>query len=237
MSTIPLSFQEHTPEVMAQRSREFRDEVAQRRSVREFSSRPIPEGVLENCLSAAGSAPSGANRQPWHFCVVRDPTLKAQIRRAAEVEEEAFYSGRAPAEWLAALAPLGTNQRKPFLEQAPALIAIFVQSHGYDDQGQKVKSYYATESVGIATGILITALHWSGLATLTHTPSPMGFLRDILGRPKSERAFLLLVVGYPAEAVEVPDIKRKGLADIATFYDQPSPADVVTSPLRCREEV
>lgn len=155
--------------------------------MRDFSSRPIPRGVLEDCLRAAGSAPSGANRQPWHFCVVRDPDLKARIRQAAEVEEAAFYSGRAPEEWLAALAPLGTDQNKPFLEQAPALVVIFAENHGQSSDGEKTKNYYVTESVGIATGILITALHYSGLACLTHTPSPMGFLRDLLGRPAGER--------------------------------------------------
>ena len=202
---------------MARRAIHFRDEVARRRSVRQFRSRPIPEGVLESCLMAAASAPSGANRQPWHFVVVRDPELKSKIRRAAEVEEEAFYHGRAPEEWLAALEPFGTDQHKPFLEEAPALIVVFAESHGLDEDGGKVKNYYVTESVGIATGLLITALHWSGLVTLTHTPSPMGFLREILGRPAGERPFLLLVVGYPAEGVQIPDIDKKTLDQIATF--------------------
>ena len=203
---------------MRQRSAEFLDTVWRRRTVRDFSSRPIAEGVLEDCLRAAGSAPSGANRQPWHFCVVRDPKLKARIRQAAEVEEAAFYGGRAPEDWLAALAPLGTDQNKPFLEQAPALVVIFAENHGQCTDGGKTKNYYVTESVGIATGILITALHWSGLACLTHTPSPMGFLRDILGRPAGERAYLILVVGYPAEDAVVPEITRKPFSEIATFY-------------------
>lgn len=191
--------------------------MRERRTVRSFSPRPIPEGVLEECLRAAGSAPSGANRQPWHFCVVRAPEVKARIRQAAEVEEAAFYSGRAPEEWLSALAPLGTDQHKPFLEQAPALVVIFAENHGLGPDGEKTKNYYVSESVGIATGILIAALHCSGLACLTHTPSPMGFLRDILRRPASERAYLILVVGYPAEGAEVPDISRKPLHDIASF--------------------
>jgi nitroreductase len=210
-------YQELPPAEMLEQANRVQAKLSRRRTVREFSSRALPDGVLEQCILAAGSAPSGANRQPWHFCVVRDPSLKAQIRRAAEAEEEAFYSGRAPQEWLAALAPLGTDQNKPFLEQAPALIVIFAENHGRDPEGAKRKNYYVTESVGIATGMLIAALHWSGLACLTHTPSPMGFLRDILGRPESERAYLILVVGYPADNVTVPDISRKELEDIASF--------------------
>jgi nitroreductase len=174
--------------------------------------------AVRNCLLAAGTAPNGANHQPWHFAVVTDPALKQKIRRAAETEEEAFYGGRAPEEWLAALEPLGTDEHKPFLEEAPALIVIFAENYGLDEEGNKVKNYYVSESVGIATGVLITALHHCGLATLTHTPSPMGFLREILERPERERAFLILVVGYPADGVEVPDITKKPLAEIATFY-------------------
>jgi nitroreductase len=217
MTSVPFDFQELDASLMQERAAEFKAAMTARRTVREFSSRPLPEGVLEQCLQAAGSAPSGANRQPWHFCVVREPLLKARIRRAAELEEEAFYSGRAPQEWLAALAPLATDQHKPFLETAPALIVIFAENHGHDLDGSKVKNYYVTESVGIATGMLITALHWSGLACLTHTPSPMGFLRDILGRPENERAYLILVVGYPAPGVRVPEISRKDLGEISTF--------------------
>jgi iodotyrosine deiodinase len=174
--------------------------------------------VINNCLLAAGTAPNGANHQPWHFAVVTEPGLKQKIRQAAEVEEEAFYSGRAPDEWLAALEPLGTDQHKPFLETAPVLIVIFAENYGLDEHGEKVKNYYVTESVGIATGFLISALHNCGLATLTHTPSPMNFLRDILQRPERERAFLILVVGYPEAEVTVPDIKKKPLSQIATFY-------------------
>ena len=204
---------EYPPEQMQQRAEQFYQQVRRRRSVRSFSSRPIPAGVLESCLRAAGTAPSGANYQPWHFAVVSDPHIKRRIREAAEEEERAFYHGRAPQEWLDALAPLGTDEHKPFLEEAPALVAIFAQSVGPD----KRKNYYVTESVGIATGILITALHHSGLCCLTHTPSPMGFLREILGRPEQERPFLLLVVGYPAPDVAVPEIDKESLESIATF--------------------
>lgn len=165
----------------------------------------------------AGTAPNGANMQPWHFVIVSDPAIKRQIRLAAEAEEQEFYQNRAPAEWLAALAPLGTDAHKPFLETAPYLITIFAQSYGLLPDGRKVKHYYAQESVGIATGFLIAALHYAGLATLTHTPSPMNFLNDILGRPANERPFLLLVVGYPAANAQVPDIRKKPLAEIATF--------------------
>ena len=200
------------------RAAEFQAYLQKRRTVRSFSTDPIPEGVLEECLRAAGSAPSGAHKQPWHFCVVTDPKLKHEIRRAAEVEEHAFYHGRAPQEWLDALTPFATNENKPFLEEAPALIAIFAQNHGQTIEGEKSKNYYVTESVGIATGLLIAALHWSGLACLTHTPSPMGFLSDLLGRPDNERAYLLLVVGFPAHDVEVPVLERKPLGEIATFH-------------------
>ena len=188
-----------------------------RRTVRDYAARQIPIESIENCLRAAGTAPSGANMQPWHFVVVSDPDLKTQIREAAEIEEKQFYEERAPAEWLEALAPLGTDSKKPFLEIAPYLIAIFARSYELLPDGRKVKQYYAQESVGIATGMLITALHHAGLATLTHTPSPMKFLNQILQRPENERPFLLLVVGYPTEEAIVPDISRKPLNDIASF--------------------
>ncbi len=195
----------------------FYAEMSTRRSVRDFSATPIPEGVIENALLAAGTAPSGANMQPWHFVVIRDPQTKKEIRQAAEAEERELYEHRASEEWLDALAPLGTDANKPFLETAPALIAIFLQKFSIDDQGNKRKHYYTSESVGIATGLLIAALHKSGLATLTHTPSPMKFLNQILKRPAQERAMILLVCGYPADGVKVPDIKRKTLREIATF--------------------
>jgi nitroreductase len=173
--------------------------------------------VINNCILAAGTAPSGANLQPWHFVVVSDPKIKKQIRKAAEEEEKEFYTKRAPKEWLDALAPLGTNEHKPFLEKAPILIAIFAKSFDMLPDGRKVKQYYSQESVGIATGMLITAVHNAGLVSLTHTPSPMNFLNEILGRPNNERPFLILVVGYPADGVKVPDIKKKALEEIVTY--------------------
>ena len=215
---VPLTqYREVSPEEMGRRSRDFYAEMQRRRSVRDFSDRPVPQEVIENCVLTAGTAPNGANMQPWHFVVVGDPALKRRIREEAEAEERAFYSGRAPEEWLAALAPLGTNAEKPFLETAPILIVIFAQSYGFDAAGQKVKHYYVQESVGIATGLLITAVHHAGLVSLTHTPSPMNFLNEICGRPKQERPFLILVVGYPAENVTVPDISKKSLQEMTTF--------------------
>ncbi|MBX3053605.1 MAG: nitroreductase family protein [Caldilineaceae bacterium] len=216
-SFAPLNFQPlPTPEMQA-RAAAFYQQLRGRRSVRDYSSRGVPPEVIENCLRAAGTAPSGANRQPWHFAVVTDPTVKQRIREAAEEEERAFYSQRASEEWLEALAPLGTDAHKPFLEIAPCLIAIFSQSYQFDSLGQKHLNYYVTESVGIATGFLIAALHNAGLACLTHTPSPMRFLNEILGRPHNERPFLLLVVGYPTDEAQVPVITKKPLSDIATF--------------------
>lgn len=208
---------EYPPEEMKRRARDFYEEMKRRRSVRMFSPRPVPREIIEDCLRAAGTAPSGANLQPWHFVVVSDPEIKRRIREAAEKEEYEFYHHRAPREWLDALAPLGTDEHKPYLEIAPYLIAIFVQTYGLLPDGRKVKHYYPMESVGIATGILITALHHAGLATLTHTPSPMGFLNEILNRPPNERPFLLLVTGYPADDVMVPDIRKKELHEFVTF--------------------
>jgi iodotyrosine deiodinase len=188
-----------------------------RRTVRHFSDRPVAREVIDQCLLTAGGAPSGANLQPWHFVVVGDPAVKRRIREAAEEEEREFYAHRAPQEWLDALAPLGTDANKPFLETAAYLIAIFAQSYGVLPDGRKVKNYYVQESVGIATGMLITAVHLAGLASLTHTPSPMRFLNAILNRPANEKPFLLLVVGHPAADAMVPDITKKPLSEIATF--------------------
>jgi nitroreductase len=213
----PLDFQERSPADLVARADAFRADMARRRSVRDFSSRPVERPVIEACLAAAGSAPSGANLQPWYFVVVQDPQVKQRIRVAAETEERAFYEARAPRDWLDALAPLGTDAHKPFLETAPYLIAVFQQRYSTADNGKRVKHYYAAESVGLATGLLIAALHHAGLATLTHTPSPMGFLNRILERPRSERPFLLLVTGYPAPGAQVPEITRKTLGEIATF--------------------
>lgn len=215
---MPLdSYREYPPAEMEKRATTFYREMKRRRSVRTFSQRPVPPAALENCLRAAGTAPSGANQQPWHFVVVQDPAVKTRIRKAAEAEERAFYERRAPEAWLAALAHLGTDAHKPFLETAPVLVAIFAQRYGVGPDGERIKHYYVQESVGIATGILITALHHAGLATLTHTPSPMGFLNEILERPENERPFLLLVVGYPAEDAQVPVIGKKSLGEIVTF--------------------
>jgi iodotyrosine deiodinase len=209
---VPLENHTEFPvDEMRSRLAEFYTEVAGRRTIREFSDRDVPLDIIEQALRAAGTAPSGANLQPWHFVVVNGPKTKKKIREAAEIEEKEFYEHRAPLEWLTALEPLGTDEDKPFLETAPYLIAVFLQKFGVLPDGRKVKHYYPVESTGIATGILITALHHAGLACLTHTPSPMKFLNEILGRPRSERPFLLLVTGYPAEGAMVPDISRKPL--------------------------
>ena len=202
---------------MLRRAAEFRQQMQRRRTVRFFSDRPVPREVIEDCLLAAGTAPSGANLQPWHFVVVSDPAIKQRIRVEAEAEEHEFYTRKAPQEWLDALAPLGTDEHKPFLETAPYLIVVFAQSYGVLPDGRRVKNYYVQESVGIATGMLITAVHNAGLVSLTHTPSPMGFLNEILGRPANEKPFLILVVGYPAEDAVVPAIGKKPLEEIATF--------------------
>ncbi len=216
---VPLSgYHEYPVEEMAQRARDFHADLRRRRTVRDFSRRPVPREIIDACLEAATTAPSGANLQPWHFVVVGSAAAKKRIRVAAEEEERHFYHHRAPRAWLDALAPLGTDERKPFLENAPWLIAIFVQKYGRLEDGRKVKHYYPVESVGLATGILITALHMAGLATLTHTPNPMKFLNEILGRPKdAERPFLLLVVGYPEEGTMVPDIGRKPLSEVVSY--------------------
>lgn len=195
----------------------FAWEMSQRRTVRDFAATPVPREVIEHCLRAAGTAPSGANQQPWRFVAVSDAALKRRIREGAEAEEREFYQRRAPDEWLQALAPLGTDADKPFLEVAPWLIAIFYERFGLDAEGVKHKRYYPQESVGIATGMLLAALHRAGLATLTHTPSPMGFLNDVLGRPRNEMPFLLLVVGHPAEGCRVPAIERLPLEAYASF--------------------
>jgi len=199
------------------RAQAFANELAQRRTVRDFAPTPVPRAVIEACLRAAGTAPSGANQQPWRFVAIADPQIKHRIREAAEAEERQFYTHRAPAEWLQALGPLGTDADKPFLDIAPWLIAVFYERYGVDADGVKHKRYYPHESVGIATGLLIAALHRAGLATLTHTPSPMGFLNQIVGRPRNEMAYLLLVAGHPAEGCRVPDIQRLPLEGYASF--------------------
>lgn len=210
-------YEERPVEEMKKRAEDFYELAKKRRTVRDFSNRAVPKEIIENCLLAAGTAPNGANKQPWHFVVVSDQKVKKKIRVEAEKEEHEFYNRRAPEDWLEDLLPFGTDENKPFLEKAPYLIAIFAQSYKLDEEGEKEKHYYVKESVGIATGILITALHNAGLATLTHTPSPMGFLNEILGRPSHEKPFLLLVVGYPEDGVKVPDISKKSLEEIASF--------------------
>lgn len=214
---VPLSqYREYPLEQMRERVNDLADDLSRRRTVRDFSDREVPQDIIDAAVRAAGSAPSGANTQPWHFVVVRNQETKAEIRKAAEAEEHEFYTRRAPEQWLKALAPLGTDEHKPFLERAPALIAVFYERFGIDAQGEKYKTYYSIESAGLACGMLIAALHRAGLATLTHTPSPMKFLRDILGRPRNEAPFLLLVVGYPEADAQVPDIQRKSLDQIMT---------------------
>ena len=208
---------DRSPADMLDRAGGFLEELRRRRTVRDFSDRPVPREVIERCIAAAGTAPSGANMQPWHFAVVGDPEIKHRIREAAEAEERAFYGGKAGQDWLEALAPLGTDENKPFLETAPWLIVVFQQNYGLGPEGERVKHYYVQESVGIATGFLIAALHHCGLATLTHTPSPMKFLREILGRPANERAVMILVAGYPAADATVPAITKKPLDQIASF--------------------
>jgi iodotyrosine deiodinase len=214
----PLStYMEYPVEEMKARAATFRQEMQRRRTVRQFSTRSVPREIIEECLIAAGTAPNGANLQPWQFVVISDPKIKHEIRIAAEEEEWEFYHRRAPQEWLDALAPLGTNEHKPFLQTAPYIIAIFGKNHSELPDGRRVKNYYVNESVGIATGFLIAALHHAGLVSLTHSPSPMGFLNAILNRPADERPFLLLVTGYPAEDAQVPVIQKKPLSEIAVF--------------------
>lgn len=215
---VPLTtYQEYPPEEMKKRARAFYEDMKRRRTIREFSDRPVPIEIIENCLRTAGTAPSGANMQPWHFVVVSDAETKKRIRIEAEIVEKDFYERRAPAYWLEALAPLGTDENKPYLESAPYVIVIFSKRYSLGPDGEKQHNYYLPESVGIATGFLIAAIHNAGLSCLTHTPSPMGFLRDILNRPNYETPFLVLVVGYPKPEASVPNIGKKELEEIATF--------------------
>jgi nitroreductase len=217
---VPLpEYRELEPDEMRRRAEAFLAAMRTRRTLREFSDRPVPRDILETCLRVAGTAPSGANHQPWHFSVIGDPARKRRIRESAEEEERAFYAGKAGAEWLAALAPLGTDPDKSFLETAPWLVAIFGARRSRGHDGVVRKNYYVPESVSIATGFLIAALHQAGLATLTHTPAPMGFLNEICGRPADEKPYILLVLGYPAPNATVPTyaLRRKPLEEIATF--------------------
>lgn len=219
---VPLTGYENLSEdEMQSRADAVMQTLLKRRTIRDFSDKAVPRELIETCIKAAGTAPSGANHQPWHFVAISNPEVKRKIRIAAESEEKEFYNKRASQEWLEALEPLGTDESKPFLEHAPWLIAVFSQKRGGELAGQDKKNYYITESVGLATGMLITALHSSGLGTLTHTPAPMGFLRDICGRPKDEKPFVLMVVGYPAQDAVVPKhaLIKKSLPEISTFLD------------------
>lgn len=219
---IPLpDYQERPPAEMRRRARAFAKEIARRHTVRAFSDRPVPRDIIETCIRAAGTAPSGANHQPWHFAVIGAAVLKARVRVEAEKEEAAFYAGKAGEEWLAALKPLGTDPAKPFLETAPWLIAIFGARRSRSADGVMRKNYYVPESVSLATGFLIAGLHHAGLATLTHTPSPMGFLNDICRRPADEKPYFLLVTGYPAEGCTIPlhATRKKPLDEFASFLE------------------
>jgi len=217
---VPLEFDELPEKEMRRRAREFFETMNRRRSVRNYSDRQVPREIVEDAIRAAGTAPSGAHKQPWHFVLVGDPEIKAEVRAAAEAEERESYEHRMPTTWLEDLEPLGTDWHKPFLTTCPWLIVVFSQPFGrvHGDPDVKKKHYYVQESVGISVGMLLSALHVAGLATLTHTPSPMGFLQRILGRPDNERAYMLIALGYPADGCEVPDLARKSLEDILTTY-------------------
>jgi nitroreductase len=214
---VPLAFSPLPLDETLARGEAFYEQMNRRRTTRHFSTRDVPREAIELALRTAGTAPSGAHQQPWTFVAVSDPELKRRIREAAEQEERDFYAGRAPAEWREALAPLGTDEHKPHLTDAPWLVVVFRQAYGLRDDGSKRTHYYTMESVGIAVGFFIAAVHQMGLVTLTHTPNPMAFLAELLGRPENERAYLILPVGYPAEDARVPDLSRKGLDDIAIF--------------------
>ncbi|WP_369025336.1 nitroreductase family protein [Qipengyuania sp. RANM35] len=217
--TVPYSLPHLPDEERIARAQAFRDKIIERRSCRYFSDAPVPREIIEAAIVAAGSAPNGANHQPWHFAVVSSPDKKRAIREAAEAEEAEFYAGKASEEWLAALAPLGTDPDKPFLETAPWLIVVFAQRKGGIAEDGKTQNYYVNESVGIACGMLIATLHEAGLATLTHTPSPMGFLREICGRPDHEKPLMIVVAGLPAEGATVPAkaLEKKPLSQIASW--------------------
>ena len=219
---IPYRPERLDPETMATRADDFYAFMDSRRSVRDFAPDPVPRELIERAIETASTAPSGAHRQPWRFVVVGDPAIKREIRIAAEAEEKKSYEERMPPDWLEVLRPLGTTWRKPFLEVVPWIVVAFEELYGFDDEGNKRKNYYVRESTGLACGLFIASLHNMGLATLTHTPSPMGFLRDILGRPKNERPYILFPVGYPAADAEVPDLRRKSLDEVAIWDPKPS---------------
>ena len=217
MSFKKLQFQKITFEEMDYNANQFFQKVSSRRSVRDFSKDNFPIEIIKNCIKSASTAPSGANKQPWHFVIVKDSKIKRKIRKAAEIEEKEFYGGRAPKEWLDDLNQFGTDWKKPFLEEAPYLIVVFSKKFDINDDGTSTKNYYVSESVGIASGLLLTALHNAGLVTLTHTPSPMSFLSEILNRPPSDKPYLIIPVGFPSENAEVPNIKKKTFKEICTI--------------------
>ena len=217
MSFKKLQFQKITFEEMDYNANQFFQKVSSRRSVRDFSRDDFPIDIIKNCIKSASTAPSGANKQPWHFVIVKDPKIKRKIRKAAEIEEKEFYGRRAPKEWLDDLNQFGTDWNKPFLEEAPYLIVVFSKKFDINDDGTNTKNYYVSESVGIASGLLLAALHSAGLVTLTHTPSPMAFLSDILNRPPSDKPYLIIPVGFPSENAEVPNIKKKTFKEICTI--------------------
>lgn len=214
---VPLRFHRQPADVSRARGHEFLRQMDQRRTTRHFSTDPVPREWIELAIRTAGTAPSGAHQQPWTFVAIADPQLKARIREAAELEEQAFYRERATPEWLEALAPLGTDAHKPHLTDAPWVVVLFRQTHGYAADGSKRTFYYTQESCGIAAGFFIAAIHLMGLVTLTHTPSPMGFLGELLGRPANEKAMLVMPVGYPASGAQVPDLVRKPLEAISVW--------------------
>lgn len=216
---IPLKGSRYSLGSMLERSRELFQEMNQRRTVRDFSDRPVPKEIIEYILKTASTAPSGANKQPWTFCVVSDPEIKSKIRAAAEIEEYENYHGRMSDEWLADLKKFGTDHIKPFLEVAPYLIVVFKKAYDVGPDGSKEKNYYVNESVGLASGFLLAAIHHAGLVAVTHTPSPMNFLQKVLNRPENERAFLLIPVGFPAQDAAVPAISRKTLEEFSVWYE------------------
>lgn len=217
MSFKKLQFQKITFEEMDYNANQFFQKVSSRRSVRDFSKDNFPIEIIKNCIKSASTAPSGANKQPWHFVIVKDPAIKRKIRKAAEIEEKEFYGGRAPQEWLDDLNQFGTDWNKPFLEEAPYLIVVFSKKFDINVDGTNTKNYYVSESVGIASGLLLIALHNAGLVTLTHTPSPMSFLSEILNRPPSDKPYLIIPVGFPSDNAEVPNIKKKTFKEICTI--------------------
>lgn len=214
---VLYNFLQFSEEDSLNRSKEFLGLMKKRRTVRTFSEKKVDDEIIKNCIKTAAAAPSGANQQPWHFVIVTNPDIRKKIRDAAEREEAEFYGGRAPEEWLNAVEKFETDASKPFLEEASHLIVIYQKSYDVDEKGNKIKQYYSKESVGIATGILITAIHNAGLVSLTHTPSPMNFLNSILNRPENEKPFLIIAAGYPAENTKVPDIKKKSFEKISSF--------------------